>query len=327
MTCKKTIFLIALLMSWTLAGIKEDFFHTGLSAKSLAMGGTAFGFGVDSIYSNPAGLAVIPEEYYAFSYKTAYENMIDIMNFQYMRPHYRGAWGIGFIHMNNGNADKTEVNEFDRPEVVGKFSERQIGISWAYAVPIWGDSAVGMGARYYNNQMDGEQGQALGFFAGYIKKLSFDWLYGLSINNFSISSRMKSTPIIWSTGHTDYFPMRISNSLTHRRYLFGKQAEFFIDLHTQEVNENGTMSTFYSLGSTVWLVPKIFNCRVGLNDETISVGLGTRFANTLGIDYAYLSHKYLGASHFISFSYKLGNDDTQQKLVNDEEVKVINEEN
>ncbi|MDR1453246.1 MAG: hypothetical protein LBJ25_04660, partial [Candidatus Margulisbacteria bacterium] len=60
---KKAIALI-LLLGCSLAGIKEDFFHTGLSAKALALGGTAFGFGVDSIYSNPAGLAVIPEEYY-----------------------------------------------------------------------------------------------------------------------------------------------------------------------------------------------------------------------------------------------------------------------
>lgn len=304
------IFFLLIISGSGFSGIKEDFFHTGLGAKALVLGGTAFGFGVDSIYSNPAGLAVIPDEYYSYSYKTSYENMVDAMTFQYMTPYQRGAWGIGLIHMNNGNADKTEINEFDRPAVVGKFGERQIGLSAAYAVPLWGDSAVGFGARYYNNQMDGELGQAFGFFAGYVKKISFDWLYGLSINNFSLSPRMKSTPIVWSTGHTDYFPLRISNSLCHRRSLYGKQTEFFIDLHTQEVNESGTMASFYSLGSMVWLVPKTFNCRAGLNDETISLGMGLRLGEAWGIDYGYLSHKYLGGSHLFSFSYKPGENES-----------------
>ncbi|GBR72681.1 hypothetical protein NO1_0180 [Candidatus Termititenax aidoneus] len=160
----KKFILLAGLTALSLAGIKEDFFHTGLSAKTLALGGTAFGFGVDSIYSNPAGLAVIPDEYYGYSYKTSFENMVDTMTFECMRPQGRGAWGLGLIHMNNGDADKTEINEFDRPEVIGKFSERQIGLSGAYAWPIWGDAAIGFGARYYRNDLDGEYGQALGFF-------------------------------------------------------------------------------------------------------------------------------------------------------------------
>lgn len=304
----RKIFLILVLVSCAWSGIKEDFFHTGLSAKALAMGGTAFGFGVDSLYSNPAGLAVIPEEYYAYSYKTAYDNLLDTMSFQYMRPYYRGAWGLGLVHMNNSDADKTEIDEFDRPLVVGKFSERQLGLSCAYAMPLWGDSAVGVGARYYNVQLAGEQGQSLGFFAGYIKQLAPEWLYGFSVNNLSLSSRLRSTPIIWSTGHTDYFPFRLSNSLAHRRYLFGKQTEFFVDLHTQEVNENGNMATFYSLGTMVWIVPKFFNCRAGINDENLSLGLGLRLWDVWGMDYAYVSHQYLGGSHFISFSYKPGQD-------------------
>jgi hypothetical protein len=277
-----------------------------LSAKALALGGTAFGFGVDSIYSNPAGLAVIPEEYYGYSYKNSFEGLIDTMTFEYMRPRGRGAWGIGIIQMNNGNADKTEIDEFDRPNVVGKFSERQVGVSGAYAVPVWGDSAVGAGARYYNAQMDGEQGQALGLFAGYVKKLREDWLYGLSVNNISIlSERPLSAPIVWSTGHTDYFPLRISNSLAHRRKIFGLTAEFFADVHIQEVNEDGRLEPFYSLGTMVWIAPRVFNIRFGLNDETISAGLGARLFNVIGLDYAYLSHEYLGGSHYLSVSYKL----------------------
>ncbi|MDR1322863.1 MAG: hypothetical protein LBK68_00315 [Candidatus Margulisbacteria bacterium] len=303
----KKFLTFTLLLGCSWAGIKEDFFHTGLSAKALALGGTAFGFGVDSIYSNPAGLAVIPEEYYGYSYKNSFEGLIDTMTFEYMRPHRRGAWGIGLIQMNNGNADKTEINEFDRPEVVGKFSERQIGLSGAYAVPFGGDSAVGIGARYYNNQLDDEQGQALGFFAGYIKKLSAEWLYGLSVNNISLfSERPLSTPIVWSTRHVDYFPLRISNSLAHRRKIFGLAAEFFADLHLQEVNEVGRLEPFYSLGTMVWIAPRVFNVRAGLNDETISLGLGARLFDAIGLDYAYLSHEYLGGSHYISVSYRPG---------------------
>ena len=303
----KKFVLSFFLITLSFAGIKEDFFHTGLSAKALALGGTAFGFGVDSVYSNPAGLAVIPDEYYGYSYKTSFENMLDTMTFEYMRPHKRGAWGIGLIHMNNSDADKTVINEFDRPDVVGKFSERQIGLSGAYAIPIWGDSAVGIGARYYRNDIDGEFGQSLGFFAGYIKRLKRNLLYGLSVNNFSIlSNRPLSTPITWSTSHTDYFPLRISNSLAYRRSIYGFQAEFFGDIHWQEVNEDGRMDLFYSLGSMVWIVPKLFNIRAGLNDENLSLGLGVRLAGAWGIDYAYLSHEYLGGSHFISISYKPG---------------------
>ncbi|GBR72683.1 hypothetical protein NO1_0181 [Candidatus Termititenax aidoneus] len=128
------------------------------------------------------------------------------------------------------------------------------------------------------------------------------------MNNFSIlSSRPLSTPIVWSTRHTDYFPLRISNSLAYRRKIFNFAAEFFADLHTQEVNEDGRFENFYSLGAMVWIAPRVFNVRLGLNDETISAGLGARLFDRLGLDYAYLAHEYLGGSHYISVSYTPGN--------------------
>ncbi|GBR76947.1 hypothetical protein NO2_1418 [Candidatus Termititenax persephonae] len=303
---RRELLLLALLLGLARAGVKEDFFQAGLSAKALALGGTAFGFGVDSLYSNPAGLAVIPGEYCGYTYKNSLEGLLDVMTLEYMRPRGRGAWGIGLIGMHNGGADKTEINEFDRPSVLGKFAERQVGISGAYAWPVWGDSAIGVGARYYHNQLDDGQGQAWGFFAGYIKKLRQDLLYGLSINNLSISGRPVSMPISWSTGHTDYFPLRISNSLAYRHKLLGWQSEFFGDAHLQQVNEEGRLELFYSLGAMVWVVPRIFNARCGLNDETISAGLGLRLWDRLGLDYAYLAHEYLGGSHYVSFSYQLG---------------------
>jgi len=297
------IYILLLSLSVSFAGIKEDFFHSGLSAKALALGGTAFGFGVDSIYSNPAGLAVIPDKYYTYSYKSNYDQMIGTMVFNYMDTHGRDAWGIGLIHMDNSNADKSIINEFDRPDVQGKYGERQIGISAAYAKPIWGDSAIGLGARLYLNQLDDESAYALGFYCGYIKKIRYDWLFGISINNISLSSRLLGTPINWSTGHVDYFPLKISTSIAHRKYLFKKQTEFFADIHLEEVTMDRNFEKFFSVGALVWFVPKTFNGRFGISDESFSLGAGLRL-NEWGIDYAYRNHQYLGNSHLISFSYK-----------------------
>lgn len=282
------------------AGVKEDFFQAGLGAKSNALGGTAFAFGVDSLFSNPAGLAVLPEEYFSYSYKNNYESLVNSMVLGYTSPWRRGAWGVGAITMSNGNAEQTEVDEFDRPTVVGTFGEEQKGFCAAFSYPFGDKAAYGLGVRYYQNDFLDEQAKSLGLYAGVIKKFGRKVLLGLSFNNFSLSGSGRSE-INWSTGQVDQFPLRYSFSGAYLTTFFEKQTELFADIHYVEVNEAKELDQLYSLGAIYWFVPKIFNARLGRQDEVVSSGFGFRFFD-IAVDYAFLMHDYLGNSHLLSIS-------------------------
>ncbi len=286
------------------AGVKEDFFQAGLGAKSAALGGTAFAFGSDSLFSNPAGLAVTPEKEFSCGYKSNFDGLVDTQHLSYAQPWQRGAWGVGLVYLNNVGADKTVVNEFDRPEVIGSFGENQTGLSLAYAHPVFGDSAVGLGLRYYQDILDEERASAYGLFAGYIKKINKNLLVGLSVNNIALTQSLRSE-ITWSTGHVDYFPLRCSLSSIFLTNFLSNQTEFVGDVHFAEVNEQHEMATFYSLGALMWLAPQVFNIRCGFADESITVGAGLR-AFGFGLDYAFISHRTLGPSHLLSTRLEIG---------------------
>lgn len=231
------ILLIVFFVSILNAGVKEDFFQAGLGAKSNALGGTAFAFGIDSLFSNPAGLAILPENFVAYSYKNSFDSMVNSMVVGYMQPYRRGAWGIGAITMDNGGADKTEVNQFDRPEVVGTFSEVQQGLSVAFAYPFGNNSAAGIGLQYYQNNFDTESAKSMAIYAGYIKKIKKNILLGLTINNFSFDDNMRAK-IKWTTGREDQFPLRYSFSAAYLTEVYDRRTEFVADVHYQDVNED-----------------------------------------------------------------------------------------
>jgi hypothetical protein len=294
------VFIAILLSSAQLsAGIKEDFFLTGRGAKSFALGGTAFAFGTNALYTNPAGLAVLPEKTFSYSYQARFDNMVQQFSLGYMSPWNGGAWALGLIQMNNGNADKTINNGSNRPQVIGSYGETQTGLSVAAGIPVGGnDWAIGFGLQQYFNQIDVESAYATALSLGIIKKWGDNLLLGISAHNLALSERLHA-PIQWSTGQRDYFPLRISTALAWMLNFGEFKYEWYLDMHTIEVAQDLKMVNFYSTGALLWLVPKTMSLMFGYGQEQLSAGLGLYLAG-FSLDYAFLNHPSLGSNHLFS---------------------------
>jgi hypothetical protein len=286
------------------AGIKDDFFMSGLGPRSTSLGGSAFAFGTDSLLTNPAGLALKPNRQFSFGYLSQYDQLVSNTSFAYTDLIWGGVAGISVIQMENGGADKTIINEYGMPSRIGTFGESQLGISMAYAKTLDDKIAVGVGGRFYQNKLDTESATSLGFYTGFIYQMNPQWITGLSVNNLSPFGNFRST-INWSTGHVDEFPVRISGSTAYKAVFWEKQTEFYLDLHFIEVTTKRDFNMQWSGGTSVWVIDKIFAARAGFSGERLALGLGLEYQQFL-IDYAFSQHQNLGQSQSLMLTMTLG---------------------
>ena len=189
------------------------------------------------------------------------------------------------------------------PQWIGSFGETQTGLSFALGFPFWFETALGIGVQQYINKLDTESAQSTGISLGLIKKWGDSFLMGVSIHNLSLLEGGHAS-IQWSTGHRDYFPLRITSSIAWMQKIFAFQTEWYLDAQTTELAENAPMLTTYSGGSLIWFIPKTMNVMLGYKQDQASIGFGL-FLSSFSLNYAFIHHPVLGGNHMISLGLNL----------------------
>jgi len=309
-----------------------EFMALGAGARALGMGG-AFGAVADdasAVYWNPAGIAGIEKRQALAMHAEQFGDLVNYNFGSYVQPSTlvdparKPAFGFALIHL--GGADQAITNQLvhndlngdgqiDQGELVDRdgrpYDEttlpRESDNSFAglgtFALQTGAGSVGGTLKVIYQDMIAGESSMGIGIDLGYLRR---DFL----TRNLSVGAKLQDatgTYISWSTGTNEFIvPMvkvggayRIVSESFHGSLLLAADADVFFDnrqIASQFWSE--TFSTDLHLGAELSFQDHVM-IRGGMDGENPTAGAGVYFG-MFGLDYAYLSHDFLEATHRVS---------------------------
>jgi hypothetical protein len=262
-----------------------DFMETGLSARAMAMGNamTAGGRGIETVYHNPATLALNTCQY---EWTSGLVNNFDLVDRRAL------GFAIGKYGFTLGNSEisrisRTSWGDDDRPIENGTFSSSQYQYACTYADQLNFEWLYGITLKCYTWQIDKYTANGLGLDIGGLYRFpkpifNSTLICGMSIHNFG------RTQINWSTGHKDTIPITLTSGATIYSALFDRTLVFSSELVQEEYEPLQIRN-----GAEYWLAEKIFCVRGGTDLGKFTIGIGLRYMD-LSIDYAQADYSDLG---------------------------------
>jgi len=284
--------------AWAGAGSTgASFLLLGAGARPLAMGEAYVALADDasSIYWNPAGLSFLnyPEVLYMYN-----QWFIDIkhQNFDVAFPTENGTFAGAFTLLDSG--DILGYDSGGAQTTTIKASDSSLGFAWGRSLN--DRFSVGIGLKYISETLENYQGNSTAIDLGLIYKFNPAFSIGAAMQNIG-------SPVRFITEDTP-LPMTMRLGMAYKRKFF----EDDIILATDYVSlSDQTSST--NLGFE-YLFRDILALRTGSAGGNLTAGVGL-LASFYRMDYAYLSHNDLGATHQVSVSLSFGSKDTTKAQI------------
>lgn len=306
-----------------------EFLRIGVGGRALGMGSAFVGLADDgtAAYWNPAGLATLSRREVTLMHAEQFGSIVQYDFLSYValiqspgRP--AQALGISLIRSGVNDIPDTRGLQFIDVNGNGKFdypedrllvdenrivfdSDNDVAVVLSYARAVSRGFTLGGNFKYIRQWL-GDSLRSNGF------GIDLGALY-VGPHGFSAGARLAdatTTRILWNTGAGEFIApsLRVGAAKTQsfrgRRHLITGALDIQVGFSDERLSSQahlGSVTFEFHPGVEYWLDRRLA-LRVGLEARNFTAGAGFRYRR-FGLDYAYLDHRDLDASHRISGSY------------------------
>ena len=307
-----------------------EFLRIGVGARALGMGSAFVGLADDGTasYWNPAGLATLSEKQLTAMHAEQFGSIVQYDFLSYVMPigrpdKPRQALSVSLVRLGVDDIpdtrglqiiDQNGNGKFDYPEDLlvvdeSRFvfdSDNDAALLFSYARDIRPGLSLGGNFKYIRQWL-GDSLRSNGF------GIDLGLLY-VGRNGFSVGAMLRdatTTRILWNTGTSEFIApsLRLGAAKTHgfrdRRHLLTGALDVQVGFSDERLSSQahlGGVTFEFHPGLEYWYDRRLA-LRVGFEAQNFTAGAGLRY-HRLGLDYAYLDHRDLDASHRVSGSYR-----------------------
>ena len=306
-----------------------EFLRVGVGARALGMGSAFAGLADDgsAAYWNPAGLATLSNKEVTAMHAEQFGSVVQYDFLSFAMPiggpgKPPQAFAVSLVRLGIDDIPDTRGLEFIDVNGNGKFdypddrlvvdesrfvfeSNNDVALLLSYARTVSRGLSLGGNFKYIRQWL-GDSLRSNGF------GLDLGALY-VGSNGFSAGARLAdatTTRILWSTGADEFIAptLRVGAAKTQafreRRHVITAALDVQIGFSNEQLSSQahiGSTTFEFHPGLEYWLERKLA-LRAGFEAQNFTAGAGLRYRK-LGLDYAYLDHRDLDASHRVSGSY------------------------
>jgi hypothetical protein len=271
-------------------GLPGEFLNAGIGAKPAAMGRayTAVADDINSIYWNPAGVAMYKSGQVLFQYSPL-ELGGAVHYAAYSQPLYSaGSFGLAVANASSGKVSRVDSNNVE----IGDFQDRETGYLASYAYRFGDLLSLGTNLKMAEHIIDGKGARGYGMDAGALYQLKEDkYKVGVMVRNLV-------PPSYRFTSATERFPTNLR---------VGGAAYFFEDRLLTALDVEKTLGVAqnpkWHLGAQTYFLQDLF-FRAGIDQTEMTAGVGVRW-KTLEFDYS-AGYQDLGLSSHVSVKMFFG---------------------
>jgi hypothetical protein len=305
-----------------------EFLRIGVGARALGMGSAFVGLADDgtAAYWNPAGIATLEHHEITAMHAEQFGSIVQYDFLSYVMPigSPGGAkQGLGFslVRLGVDNIpdtrgldiiDQNGNGKFDYPEdrlVVDESrfifdSDNDVALLISYGRDLKPGFSLGGNFKIIRQWLgDSLRSTGFGLDAGALW-IGKDWSAGARLSD------AVTTRILWNTGTSEYIApaLRVGGSKTvsfsSKRHIVTAAADVQIGFSDEQLSSQahvGSVTFEFHPGIEYWIERRVA-LRAGFEARNFSAGAGIRLRR-FGLDYAYLDHADLDASHRVSGSY------------------------
>jgi hypothetical protein len=307
-----------------------EFLRVGVGARALGMGSAFVGLADDgtAAYWNPAGLATLSEKQLTAMHAEQFGSIVQYDFLSYVMPvgspgKPRQAISVSLIRLGVSDIpdtrgltiiDQNGNGKFDYPEDLlvvdeSRFvfdSDNDVALLFSYARDIRPGLSLGGNFKYIRQWL-GDSLRSNGF------GIDLGLLY-VGRSGFSMGATLRdatTTRILWNTGTGEFIApsLRLGAAKTHgfrdRRHLVTAALDVQVGFSDERLSSQahlGSVTFEFHPGLEYWYDRRLA-LRAGFEAQNFTAGAGLRY-HRFGLDYAYLDHRDLDASHRVSGSYR-----------------------
>jgi hypothetical protein len=306
-----------------------EFLRIGAGARALGMGSAFVGLADDgtAAYWNPAGLATLPDRQINAMHAEQFGSIVQYDYIAYSMPvgspgKPRQGLAVSLLRLGVSDIpdtrglqilDQNGNGVFDYPEDrllvdESRFvfdSDNDVAILLSYGREVRPGLSLG-GSFKVVRQWLGDSLRSNGFGAD----LGALWVGPRGWSAGALLRDATTTQILWNTGTSEFVApsLRVgaakSRAFRGRRHVVTAALDVQVGFSDERLSSQahlGAVTFEFHPGVEYWLERKLA-LRVGMEARNFSAGAGVRIKK-FGLDYAYLDHRDLDASHRVSGSY------------------------
>ncbi len=325
--------LAAVVALWPAAGLATpyagEFLRVGVGGRALGMGSAFVGLADDgtAAYWNPAGLATLTRREVNLMHAEQFGSVVQYDYLSYVAPirspgRPDQAFGVSLVRLGINDIPDTRGLQFIDVNGNGKFdypddrllvdesrfvftSDNDVALVLSYARAVSHGLTLGGNFKYIRQWLgDSLRSNGFGLDLGALYVGSHGWSAGARLADAT------TTRILWNTGASEFIAPSLRIGAAKTRAFHGRThvvtAAFdvqvgFSDERLSSQAHLGSMTFEFHPGVEYWLDRRLA-LRAGFEAQNFTAGAGFRH-HRFGLDYAYLDHRDLDASHRISGSY------------------------
>ena len=307
-----------------------EFLRIGVGARALGMGSAFVGLADDgtAAYWNPAGLATLANRQVTAMHAEQFGSIVQYDFLSYVMPvgaagKPRQAISLSLVRLGVSDIpdtrglqiiDQNGNGKFDYPEDLlvvdeSRFvfdSDNDVGFLFSYARDVRQGLSVGGNFKYIRQWL-GDSLRSNGF--GIDLGLLYVGRSGLSLG--ATLRDATTTRILWNTGTSEFIApsLRLGAAKTRgfrdRRHLVTAALDVQVGFSDERLSSQahlGGVTFEFHPGLEYWFDRRLA-LRAGFEAQNFTAGAGLRYGK-FGLDYAYLDHRDLDASHRVSGAYR-----------------------
>jgi hypothetical protein len=303
-----------------------EFLRIGVGARALGMGSAFAGLADDgtAAYWNPAGLATLESREVTAMHAEQFGSIVKYDFLSFTMPlgspgKAKQGLAVSLIRLgvdeipDTRGLDIIDVNgngKFDYPEdrlIVDESrfvfqSDNDLALLFSYAREVGKGFSLGGNLKIIRQWLgDSLRSSGFGLDLGALYVGASGWSAGAKLTDAT------TTQILWNTGTNEYIApsLRVGGARTlsfkNRRHTVTAALDVQVGFADEQLSSQanlGSVTFEFHPGLEYWLERRVA-VRAGFEAQNFSAGAGFRYRK-LGLDYAYLDHQDLDASHRIS---------------------------
>ena len=303
-----------------------EFLRIGVGARALGMGSAFAGLADDgtAAFWNPAGLATLSSHEVTAMHAEQFGSIVKYDFLSYTMPvsapgQPKQALAVSFIRLGVDNIPDTrglqilDVNgngKFDYPDdrlIVDESrfvfdSDNDVALLFSYARALGQRLSLGGNLKVIRQWLgDSLRSNGFGLDVGALYVGPHGWSAGAKLTDAT------TTRILWNTGTNEFIApsLRIGGAKTrsfrNRRHLITAALDIQVGFSDERLSSQahlGAVTFEFHPGLEYWLERRVA-LRAGFEAQNFTAGAGFRYRK-FGLDYAYLDHQDLDASHRVS---------------------------
>ncbi len=293
-----------------------DPFSLGVGGRGLAMGGAVVAgpFDAAAAYWNPAGMNLLDGRYLGAMHAETFGSLLnqDFLAYIDARPRPNSAlraFGFYIYYLGGGGIKITQLNEFERPEVVREESHGDFLFSAAVSGKLWGKVDFGLTGKIIYRDLGTESGYGLTMDAGALYQLYPFARLGVTVTDITSGFIRYSGDTFDSGANTESIYPAIKPGLLLEHAISDFTGRFAMsgDIRFEGIKYgaqywSGEVSLDTHYGWEIGWREMVFG-RAGFDIGRFTVGGGIDIRN-ITVDFAYLHDDALDETFRVSAGYR-----------------------